>query len=187
MERLARLAIAEGITFTTADFGGVRSEADTTRILGYREAEYAKYVAAKKAAGQTPVAIGVFRPIAQFGKSHHNYGAARDVRPLTYKGKVVATIGFPGVPAKIVDPAGFQAAHDRLDVLAEADPVLKGTLKIGDYFNDEPHFELRISLDDARKRYLAHVAVTSLTGTVVLMFLAVVLWRGFASWSGPVT
>jgi hypothetical protein len=177
MERLADLASSDGITFTTADFGGVRSQADTTRILGYREAEYAKYVAAKKAAGQNPVAIGVFRPIAPFGKSYHNYGAARDVRPLTYKGKVVATIGFPGSPAKIIDHAGFQAAHDRLDSLAESDPILKAKLKIGDYFNDEPHFELRIPLDDARKRYMAHVAVTSLTGTVVLMFLAVIVWR----------
>lgn len=164
MERLERLAAAEGLRFTTAPYGGVRGEADTARILKYREDDYAVYVAAKRKAGQTPVAINVFRPINAFGTSHHNAGAARDLRPLTYKGKWVVD---PNNWDKITDPKGFQAAHERLDAICKADPELKATIKVGSDFGDQPHKELRITLDEARRRYAAHAATMALAGGVV--------------------
>ena len=139
MERLAVLALPFGVEFTTADFGGLRTEADTVKILGYRDAEYALYLK-KLPEGETPKPINEWRKIAPFGKSMHNWGCARDLKPTKWpKGKT------------------FQWAHDRLDALCETDPTLKATLKIGDYFNDEPHVELRLTLDEARHRYIARL------------------------------
>lgn len=170
MERLAALAGKQGTTFTTADYGGVRSEADTLAILDYRKNEYEKYASVQRAAGREPVAISKWRPISSYGKSHHNCGAARDIWPLTYKGKVVATGAIPGIaPRQILDRAGFQAAHDLLDNICETDAELKKAVKIGDYFNDEPHVELRIPLDTAKKRYAAHLAIVSLSATVIIV------------------
>jgi hypothetical protein len=141
LERLAQLA-APDVEFTTADFGGVRTEADTVKILKYREDEYALYVKAlaAKDPAAVPKPINDWRKIAPFGKSLHNWGAARDLKPTKW-------------------PTGksFQWAHDRLDALCESDPELKATLKIGDYFNDEPHVELRITLEEARHRYVARL------------------------------
>ena len=142
LERLATLAAPDGIEFTTADFGGVRTEADTIKILKYREDEYALYVKAlaKKDPAKVPMPINEWRKIAPFGKSMHNWGAARDLKPTKW-------------------PVGktFQWAHDRLDTLCETDPQLKAALKLGDYFNDEPHVELRITLEEARHRYIARL------------------------------
>lgn len=158
MERLTLLAGAgtETVEFTTADYGGVRTEEDTAKILRYREAEYALYLkrCAAKEPAEIPKPINEWRKIAPFGKSHHNWGCARDNRPLKYRGQWVVD---PNDYSKITDPKGFQAAHDRLDTICESDPELKRVLKIGDYFNDEPHVELRISLDDARHRYIARL------------------------------
>src|SRR5689334_9463679 len=80
MARLIAAGVAEGIHVTTADFGGIRTEADTTRILEYRRNDYAVALAAAKKAGKTLPPITTWRPIAPFGRSHHNWGAARDVR-----------------------------------------------------------------------------------------------------------
>ena len=156
LTRLADLAKAEGVEFTTADFGGVRTEADTTKILKYREDEYALYVkrCAAKQPPETPKVINEWRKIAPFGKSKHNWGAARDLRPLQWRGQWVVD---ENDYSKIIDLRGFQAAHDLLDHYCVTDPELKAVLGIGDYFNDEPHVELRISLDEARKRYIARL------------------------------
>lgn len=133
-QELSRLAAARGIRYAIAPFGGVRSESDTTRILGYRETEYKMYAEKEKTAGRTPLPINKWRPIAPFGNSHHNYGAAFDVRPVTW-------------------PQGrsFQWAHDQLDEIVRTNPSIG--LRAGDYFNDEPHFELAISLDAARQKW----------------------------------
>lgn len=153
MERLAALA-APDVTFTVADFGGVRTEAQTVQILKYRDADYAVYVKRCEAKGETPKAINDFRRIAPFGKSMHNWGGARDLRPLTWRGQWVVD---ENDYSKIIDERGFQAAHDLLDHYCVTDPELKATLKIGDYFNDEPHVELAISLDECRRRYIARL------------------------------
>ena len=142
IERLAVLALPMGVEFTTADFGGVRTEADTVRILKYREDEYALYVKklALKDPSAVPQPINEWRKIAPFGKSMHNWGCARDLKPTRW-------------PASKT----FQWAHDQLDQLCETDPKLRGTLKLGDYFNDEPHIELRVTLEEARHRYIARL------------------------------
>lgn len=126
--KLRALAAARGLVYTVADFGGVRSEADTTRILKYRADDYAVYVAAQKKAGRVPVSIDVFRPIAPFGSSMHNYGAAFDAEMV-------------------------RGTLEQLGALAP-----QAGLKWGGTFTtrkDFPHFELPISLADARAKWAA--------------------------------
>lgn len=136
-EKLMRAqATAEGIAYVVADYGAVRTQADTNTILGYRDKDYAAYVAAAQRAGKTPVSKNTFRPIAPFGSSYHNAGAAFDAR----------IIGFPA--AKMT---GAQAVA-RLGAIGE-----EAGLRWGGHFPpgsvDEPHFELAISLPDAAARW----------------------------------
>lgn len=137
IEILAHLAKPEGIEFTTADFGGVRTEADTARILKYRDDDYAVYVRNLKARNPsaTPVPKTTWRPINPFGTSMHNFGCARDL-------KIVHT------------PASFSesAAINRLGALAPS-----CGLRWGGKFHrpDPPHFELPITLDEAKHRWEA--------------------------------
>lgn len=84
VEALRALCEADGFFIDTADFGGVRTEEDTIRILKYRDDDYAVYVAAlaKSHPGQAPTPKEVWRPIAPFGLSLHNWGCARDFKIL---------------------------------------------------------------------------------------------------------
>lgn len=126
--KLRALAAARGIVYTVADFGGVRSEADTNRILKYRDDDYAVYVRQMKAAGRAPVDKQTFRPIAPFGGSMHNFGAAFDAEMV--KGTL-----------------------EQLGALAP-----QAGLKWGGTFTtrkDYPHFELPIGLLEAKRRWLA--------------------------------
>lgn len=135
IENLRELAADEGIEFDTADFGGVRSEADTVKIMRYRDNDYAVYVKNMKRKGKKPVSIGVFRPINKFGTSHHNFGFARDLKITRY-------------------PSSFtkDRALQRLGALApEAGLVWGGTF---DRY-DGPHFQMPITLAEARRRYEA--------------------------------
>lgn len=115
------------MTYVIADFGGLRTEADTARILRYREDDYRLYLR-RLPAGATPIPKEEWRPINAFGKSHHNYGAAFDVRMI--RGTIAA-----------------------LGALAP-----QAGLRWGGTFPryDGPHFELRISLAEARARWAAH-------------------------------
>jgi hypothetical protein len=157
-QELSRLAAERGIRYAIAPFGGVRSLSDTTRILSIREVEYKVYAANEKKAGRAPVAINTWRAIAPFGNSFHNYGAAFDVRPTTWpQGKT------------------FQWAHDQLDEIARTHNL---GLRSGDSFNDEPHFELAITLNEARKRWDAlgkkpGNGVTLVGGLAILALLAI--------------
>jgi hypothetical protein len=135
IDKLARWAATEGIEFTTADFGGVRTQADTTRILKYRDDDYAVYVRnlREKSPGKTPVPKTTWRPINPFGTSMHNYGCARDLR-ITKR------------------PSSFsesEALH-RLGGLAP-----QCGLRWGGAFHrpDPPHFELPITLEQAKQRW----------------------------------
>lgn len=133
---LSRLAGVQGVQYDIAPFGAVRSQSDTTRIFGYREQEYRLYAGKERAAGRNPLSIEKWRPVAPFGNSHHNYGAAFDVRPVSWpQGK------------------SFQWAHDKLDAIVAATPTLG--LRSGDYFNDEPHFELALPLATVRQMWAA--------------------------------
>jgi hypothetical protein len=136
IEKLRVLAESDGIQFDVADFGGVRTAADTVRILGYRDADYAVYVAAlaKSRPGQKPTPMDVWRPIAPFGLSMHNWGCARDVKILK-------------------KPESFSEAEAYRRLGAHAPSC---GLKWGGTFKkrvDFPHFELTLSLIDARARW----------------------------------
>lgn len=126
--KLRQLASENGITYSIADFGGIRSESDTTRILRYRDNDYAVYVAAMKRQNKTPITKELWRPIAPFGGSMHNFGAAFDVSIIT----------------------------GNLQALGALAP--KAGLKWGGTFvhrKDYPHFELPISLNDAKAKWEA--------------------------------
>lgn len=135
--QLRAAANAEGITYTFADQGEIRTQADTTRILGYRDADYAVYLKQLRAArpGAIPIPLATWRPIAQFGNSYHNYGAAFDV-------KIVGR------------PAGMtgDAALARLGQLAPRFGLRWGGTFPADR-KDPPHFELAITLTEAHQRW----------------------------------
>ncbi len=127
-QRLRALAEREGITYNVADFGGLRTQADTTLILQYRDADYKQYLK-RVPPGMRPLSINDYRRIAPYGKSYHNYGAAFDVL-------------ITGQPAGMT-PA---AALGHLGALAPA-----AGLRWGAAFNDRPHFELPLPLDTVRR------------------------------------
>lgn len=125
---LRQLALAKGITYSIADFGGIRSLSDTTRILRYRDNDYAVYVNAMRRANKTPMAKELWRPIAPFGGSMHNFGAAFDVSIIT----------------------------GNLSALGALAPQVG--LRWGGNFKsrkDYPHFELPISLNEAKAKWEA--------------------------------
>ena len=70
-------ATSLGITYVIADYGGVRTQADTALILSYRAQDYAAAVAANPSVANIP--IDEWRPIAPFGSSYHNFGGAFDI------------------------------------------------------------------------------------------------------------
>jgi hypothetical protein len=119
-----------------ADDGGFRTEADTTRDLGYRQQEWAIYAANERKAGRTPQAINVWRPINAFGTSFHNYGAARDAKIISR-------------PAGMSYDAAVKAVRGIL-----ARNGLRGISSV----NDQLHFELPISLAEAKRRWEAYKA-----------------------------
>jgi D-alanyl-D-alanine carboxypeptidase len=122
------------ITFAVADFGGLRTLADTNRILTYRKNDYE--AALKRGAIQADTTLNQFRPIAPFGSSYHNYGAAFDILIMSK-------------PAGLTD---YQAKK----ILAVGAPGLG--LRWGGTFSnpDTPHFELAIPLDEAKRRWAAY-------------------------------
>ena len=136
LEKLRAKAALEGIAFDTADFGGVRTEADTVRILKYRDDDYAVYVRNLKAKNPraVPVPIGKWRPIAPFGSSMHNYGCARDLTITKH-------------------PPSFSAstAQARLGALAPSCGLRWGGTFKSKF--DGPHMELAITLAEARQRH----------------------------------
>lgn len=127
---LRKNAAAHGITYAIADFGALRTQADTTKILGYRDADYAVYLRGL-APGATPVAKESWRPIAPFGTSYHNYGAAFDIVITAF-------------------PSNISTAARALDVLKLAAPTVGLRSNVP---NDPGHFELPITLSDAKARW----------------------------------
>lgn len=161
---LSRLAKAQGIEYDIAAFGAVRSQSDTTRILGYRDQEYKLYADKERKAGRTPLDINKWRPIAPFGRSHHNYGAAFDIR-------IVAA------------PKGMTFAQ-ALDVVGSLAP--KAGLRWGKSFGDTPHFELPLPLATVKEMWEAlgkkpgtgatPVSVVGVVAVIGLLLLAVKRW-----------
>lgn len=168
IEKLAQLAAAQGIEFATADFGGVRTEADTTRILGYRADDYAAAQRQAKLDGRVLPPIEQWRPIAPFGSSYHNFGAARDLR-IT---KAPAGVSSNSALARL---GAIVATHPDVGLRWGGGPSFPANRK------DPPHFELAISLAEAKARWQAHsqtVTTTLASGGAVVAVLIVgaVLW-----------
>lgn len=152
-------ANALGIDYRIADFGGVRTEADTVLIMAYRLADYAAAVAANPSLVNTP--INVWRPIAPFGSSLHNYGAAFDV-----------------LITKAPSGMSFDTALSRLKALAPSVGLSSSVP------NDPPHFQLPITLNEARDQWgnasssnTADVAAASSAFLVVGVTLALIFLR----------
>lgn len=131
--QLSAIGAAHGITIAVADFGGIRTEADTNRILGYRQADYNAAVRAGSIRADTT--LQQFRPINAFGSSWHNYGAAFDV-------------SISSRPSNLSE-------YDAQKMLGQYAPSLG--LRWGGLFKnpDPPHFELALTLDDVKRRYAA--------------------------------
>lgn len=130
-ERFEAACSARGISIDIADFGGVRTEADTTAILQYRENDYRAALAT--GAIRPDTTLQQFRPIAPFGRSYHNYGAAFDAIPIVW-------------------PTGMTEAEavKTMGALASSCGLRWG----GTFSNpDPPHYELPMSLAEARVRW----------------------------------
>lgn len=133
---LASYASTLGMSIDIANYGGLRTLSDTNTILDYRQNDYNAALSAGQIRPDTT--LQEFRPIAPFGSSYHNYGAAFDV--------VVSA-----------RPSSMSYAQ-ALATLGARAPSLG--LRWGGMFNnpDPPHFELAISLAEARAKYQAFVA-----------------------------
>lgn len=142
-------ANALGIDYRIADYGGLRTQTDTVLIMGYRAADYAVAIASDPSVARIP--INEWRPIAPFGSSMHNYGAAFDV--LITK-----------------TPAGMSASSALSKLKALAPSIgLRSNVP-----NDPPHFELPLSLDEARRAWgdrTPGVAVVNVAATSTVVFL----------------
>jgi uncharacterized protein YaaQ len=105
-----RAALAgHGYTVSLADFGGFRTQADTTLILEYRQEDYNAAVAAGKISPDTT--LQQFRAIAPYGSSYHDYGAAFDLSgpsaALKLAGQLAPSYGLRW-PLPTRDPAHFE-------------------------------------------------------------------------------
>lgn len=132
---LDQFARSQGIGIALADFGGLRTQADTTKILQYRQDDFDAALASGSIRPDTT--LNQFRPIAPFGSSYHNYGAAFDI--------------------VIQSRPSSMSAGQALGVLASYAPSIG--LRWGGTFRnpDPPHFELAITLADAQARYKSYV------------------------------
>jgi D-alanyl-D-alanine carboxypeptidase len=115
----------------------------------------------------TPLGVGQWRPIAAFGQSYHNYGAALDLR-------IVSRPTTLGTDAK---------ALAKLGALATACGLRWG----GNFATkvDPPHFELAVPLSEAQRLWHvrhASVAVRPVgpTAAVSATLLVVVVVAGLA-------
>jgi len=136
-DQLVQALNDRGISVRIANYGGIRTQADTTKILNYRADDYQHDLAS----GVIPATLSIdeYRPIAPFGSSYHNYGAAFDL-------EVTGT------------PSGVSSYH-ALQIAGALAPSFGLRWGGGPDFpanrKDPPHFELAIPLSDARARYNA--------------------------------
>lgn len=146
---LRKNASQHGITYVIAEFGGIRTASDTAQAMAYRDADYAVYL---KNGGDASVDVNTWRPIAPYGDSYHNYGAAFDVF-------------VTGVP-------------DGRDQAWGLTMLKNAAMAVGlssDVANDPPHFELPISLSDAQDAWMTFTGGTGVPkGSSTAAVLAVI-------------
>lgn len=131
--QLSQYAQTQGITINVADFGGFRTLGDTTTILADRQNDFTAAVNAGQIAADTT--LNAFRPVAPYGHSYHNYGAAFDVR----------------IDARPSGMTEYQAES----VLGAYAPRI-GLTWGGTFTNpDPPHFQLAVPLATAEAMYFA--------------------------------
>lgn len=174
-DQLVTAAAAQGITIDVADYGGFRTAADTADILNYRDADYKVYVAAQLAAGLPIADENTWRPIAQFGQSLHDYGAARDVK----------IVSAPSTMSGLAVVAAIDTAAESLG------------LSTGASYGDPLHVQLPISVDEAAGEWNDYVAAgggapssSSASSAAAWIVLAAAIGavvtvkysRGIASW-----
>lgn len=132
----AALAVAlgvRGISITLAPFGGTRTEADTSLILSYRQNDYNHEHGLPADTVTDVTVLNRYRPIAPYGESYHNYGAAFDIL-------------ITGRPSGMTLDGAYATAGDLAPSL--------GLRWGGNFPNpDQRHFELDESLADARAQY----------------------------------
>lgn len=149
-----------GLEFTIANYGGMRTAADTALILQYRDIDFAAAVRADPTLPQR-ISIDDWRPIAPYGRSMHNYGAAFDVR-------VTKT------PAGLSNLAALNIIKDYADVVGLVD---------GRDYGDPPEFALPGGLAAAKAAYQAMTGTTifsSASAPNVVAILAVILFAALA-------
>lgn len=78
LDALRRASLAYGIDFHIANFGGLRTEEQTRRILEYRRQDWAVATAHNPQLARDTT-MEKWRRIAPWGSSLHNYGAAADL------------------------------------------------------------------------------------------------------------
>lgn len=127
---VAAYAASLGIAIGVADYGGLRTEAETATILADRQNDYDADLAAGVIT--SAVSLDQYRPISPFGSSFHNYGAAFDVG----------------------NPDGSALSDHTLTELGENCP---DGFRWGGNFPtpDLPHYELAMTLTDAQAAYEA--------------------------------
>ena len=137
-------ARSQGISIRVADFGGIRTQSDTTKILQYRQDDYNAELRAGLITPDTT--LQQFRPIASFGSSYHNYGAAFDIQVVAW-------------PSSMTQ-------YGALKMLGAYAPNI-GLRWGGTFPNpDTPHFELAITLADAKQRYTSYASGGGASSTI---------------------
>jgi hypothetical protein len=167
--KLSELATAHGLAYTVnrEELGGfVRTRADTAAYMGYRDLEWRLYAARQKVAGKPVVPKEQWRPIAEFGSSYHNYGAAFDVTMVKGTHAQLGALA-PAAGLRWGGDAGFQAARR----------------------TDPPHFQLPITLLEAKARWLklgnapGSVSAKVQAGAVATLLLLGLFLTRYGSWT----
>jgi hypothetical protein len=130
LQQLRAKLLERKITFYVADFGGLRTQAQTDQIMRYRASDWAVAIRNDPKL-PTRTTIEKWRRIAPWGSSMHNYGAAFDI--------VIDT-----VPPGVTKAAALLVARQ-----------LAGSCGLTTISDDPPHFELPGGLAMQKVRYYA--------------------------------
>lgn len=154
-QKLRNYASSRGIAYVIADYGGLRTQADTVKLVGWRDAAVAKarklaaLEADKRRLSPSQKALAVeqagkraYYRVSPFGRTFHSRGAAFDIR---------ITTTAPGLT--------FAQSYK---VLGDYAPQIG--LRWGGNFSapaDPFHFEDRRTLEELDRRFAEHQAQLS--------------------------